>query len=514
MTAQSLPVPLSAQPRPRRRVRRPPRGALAMKVWFGFGSIVLLTVLTTVLLATQLHGPWVVAALVLGGVAAGAAVMLARWLLRNLVAPLALATQAASQIKAGDLTSAIDDGRGRVLHSLIRSLHEVQERLVGVVTAVRTGTGNVAVNASLITKHNDALGERTMAQSASVQNTAASMEELTAAVRQGAGTTREARTLVRSASERAEQGGRVMGEVVETMDAIRAGSQNIREIIGVIDSIAFQTNLLALNAAVEAARAGDQGRGFAVVAAEVRTLAKRCAEAAREIRELIVASVGEVDSGGDRVQQAREAMGSIVSSVHQVSELIGHIDASTQEQNSGILTMSDAVAKIDRATQGNNRLVADAARTAAELRDRAADLMSVVSPFRLGDREHGSPQDAVTLVERGCQYLRAHGVEALLAEVNRLDFGQFIHRDLYLMVLDQDATFIAHGNNPARIGERDVRDVAGKAYPRELARLAREHGEGWTDYKWVHPVTGKVFSKTGYARREGDVVIYAAAYKL
>jgi methyl-accepting chemotaxis protein len=465
------------QPRPARRVRRPVRSALALKVWFGFGSVMLLTALTTLVVATQLHGPWAAAALVLGAMAAATAAMLARWLLRNLVGPLAAATQAAASIKEGDLTARVDEGRGRVLQSLMTSLHEVQERLFGVVTGVRTGTGNVAVNASLIARYNDTLEERTMAQSASVQNTAASMEELTAAVRQGAGTTREAHTLVRAASERAAQGDRVMGEVVETMEAIRAGSQNIREIIGVIDAIAFQTNLLALNAAVEAARAGDQGRGFAVVAAEVRTLAKRCAEAAREIRELIVASVGEVDSGGERVQQAREAMASIVASVRQVSGLIGQIDASTQEQNSGILTMSEAVAKIDKATQGNNRLVADAARTSAELSDRAAGLMNVVSLFRLGDREHGSDQDALTLVASGCEYLRAHGRQALLDEVNRLDFGQFIHRDLYLMVLDENTVFVAHGNNPGRVGTGpEVRDPAGKPFARELVRVGREQG--------------------------------------
>jgi hypothetical protein len=307
-----------------------------------------------------------------------------------------------------------------------------------------------------------------------------------------------------------------MGEVVETMESIRASSHSIRDIIGVIDGIAFQTSLLALNAAVEAARAGDQGRGFAVVAAEVRTLAKRCAEAAREIRDLIGGSVHKVEAGGQRVQQARDAMSSIVTAVRQMSDLIGHIDASTQEQSSGIETINSAVARIDKATEANNRLVKDAARTSSELQQRAGHLMNVVAMFRLGDREHGSAQDAVDLVQRGCGFLQAHGRQALLDEVNRLDFGRFVYRDLYLVVLRlEDATFVGHGNNPSRLGTGpDVRDVDGKPFPRELARLAREHGAGWVDYKWVHPVTQEVFTKSGYVMRAADLGIYAAVYKV
>jgi methyl-accepting chemotaxis protein len=301
---------------------RAPRSPLALKLCLAFCGIAAMTLALTGVVASHLHGGLAAAAVALGALALLACASTGAWLLRNMVMPLRAATAAAARIQAGELTSEIDARGSQALQPLMRSLHDLHERLFGVVTQVRTGTGNVAVNASLIARDNDALAARTETQASSVQHTAASMEELTAAVRQGAGTARQAHTLVRGASERAGHGGQVMGEVVETMEAIRAGSQSIRDIIGVIDGIAFQTNLLALNAAVEAARAGEQGRGFAVVAAEVRTLAKRCAEAAREIRELIVGSVQRVDAGSERVAQARAAMAAIVEAVRQVSELI------------------------------------------------------------------------------------------------------------------------------------------------------------------------------------------------
>jgi hypothetical protein len=383
------------------------------------------------------------------------------------------------------------------------------------VSDVRTGTGNVAMNAAQITRDNDALAQRTETQADSLQETAASMEQLTAAVRQNAGNAQQAHALVRAATERAEHGGTVMRDVVGTMESIRGSSHSIRDIIAVIDGIAFQTNILALNAAVEAARAGEQGRGFAVVAAEVRSLAQRSAQAAREIKELIGVSVGKVDSGGARVDEASRAMAEIVAAVRQVAELIGHIDVASQEQSSGIDTINTAVARIDGTTQENAAVVKAATRTAAALQDRAVALLTSVSVFSLGDREHGNRDEAVAMVQEGCAFVRTHGRQAFMDEVNKLDTGRFIHRDLYLMALSvNDCIFVAHGNNPGRLGTGpNVKDVDGKFFPREVVRVAREHGEGWVDYKWVHPVTEQVFTKSGYVRREGDLAIYCAVYK-
>jgi hypothetical protein len=253
-----------------------------------------------------------------------------------------------------------------------------------------------------------------------------------------------------------------------------------------------------------------------VVAAEVRSLAQRSAEAARDIKALIGASVEKVDTGGGRVDEAGRAMAEIVTAVRQVADLIGHIDIASREQSSGIETINIAITRIDTTTQDNAALVKGAARTAAALQERAATLMNAVAGFQLGVEEHGSKEDTVALVQAGCQFMRTHGLQALNADVNKLEQGRFIRRDLYLLVLGvNDAVFTGHGNNPGRLGKGpDVRDVDGKAFPVEMARVARDRGEGWVDYKWEHPVSKQVFTKTAYVRREGDVVIACAAYKL
>ncbi len=497
------------------RGQRPARTDLSVRVGLAFGAIVALLAALTVLAASQMQGGAAAAAAALGLAAVTATLATATWLLRGLVRPLGPATLAALRISRGDLTVAMDDQARGELQPLNAALHQVREALFGVVSQVRTGTANVAMNAAQITRDNEALSLRTGTQADSLQETAASMEQMTAAVRQNAGTAQQAHALARAATARAEQGGQVMRDVVETMGSIRTGSQSIRDIITVIDGIAFQTNILALNAAVEAARAGEQGRGFAVVAAEVRTLAQRSAAAAREIKALIGASVDQVDTGGTRVDEAGQAMSEIVTAVRQVAQLIGQIDAASQEQSSGIETINHAIATIDSATHDNATLVQGAARTAAALQGRAVTLMQAVGVFSLGEREHGTAQEAVALVQGGCDLQRSQGRAALVADVNKLDDGRFVHRDLYLLVLGlHDAVFIAHGNNPGRLGTGPrVKDVDGKHFAQEMARTARERGEGWVDYKWVHPVTGEVFTKSAYVRREGDLAVGCAIYR-
>jgi hypothetical protein len=247
----------------------------------------------------------------------------------------------------------------------------------------------------------------------------------------------------------------------------------------------------------------------------VRTLAQRSAQAAKEIKELIGASVDKVSTGGARVDEASRAMAEIVGAVRQVAELIGHIDLASQEQSSGIDIVNTAVARIDGTTQENAAVVKGAARTAAALQDRAVALLDSVAVFRLGDREHGTEQEAVDLVRQGCDFMSQHGRQSLLDDVNKLDFGRFIHRDLYLLVLGvNDSIFVAHGNNPGRLGNGpQVRDVDGKHFAREMARVAREKGEGWVAYKWVHPITNEVSMKNAYVLRQGDIAIACAAYK-
>jgi methyl-accepting chemotaxis protein len=232
------------------------------------------------------------------------------------------------------------------------------------------------------------LSARTELQSNALEKTAASMAEVTEAVNQNADHARRANQLAQSASDVALRGGKVVGGVIDTMASINASSNRIVDIIAVIDGIAFQTNILALNAAVEAARAGEQGRGFAVVAAEVRSLAKRSADAAQEIKSLIGDSVSKVEAGSTLVQQAGKTMNDIVSSIRHVTDIMGEIAAASADQTAGIDRVGLAIGEMNQVTHQNAALVDQAAAAAKSLQDQAQQLEEVVSTFKI--REAGA----------------------------------------------------------------------------------------------------------------------------
>ena len=300
-----------------------------------------------------------------------------------LIKPLNDNIQHIQHIAQGDLTQTIAiEGRNE-MSQLASSLHEMQQSLVRTVSNVRDGSDAIFTGASEISAGNNDLSARTEEQAASLEQTAASMEQLTATVKQNAENARQASQLALSASETAQKGGNVVEGVVRTMSDIAGSSKKIADIISVIDGIAFQTNILALNAAVEAARAGEHGRGFAVVAGEVRSLAQRSAQAAKEIKSLIEDSVSRVNSGSQLVGTAGETMSEIVSAVTRVTDIMGEIASASDEQSRGIDQVGQAVTEMDRVTQQNASLVEESAAAAASLEEQASRLSQSVAVFRV-----------------------------------------------------------------------------------------------------------------------------------
>jgi len=293
----------------------------------------------------------------------------------------------------GDLSRRIDTHGEDELAQIAASFNSFAGKLSGVLAQIRDASSSVRVAAEEIATGNHDLSGRTELTASSLQETSASMQQLTETVRHNADSARQANQLVAQASNVAQHGGQVVGNVVTTMDQINAASRKINDIIGVIDGIAFQTNILALNAAVEAARAGEQGRGFAVVAGEVRSLAQRSAEAAREIKTLINTSVEQVENGSRLVHDAGTTMNDIVTSVQRVTDIMAEITASTNEQSTSINEVGQAVAQLDQMTQQNAALVEESAAAAQSLKDQSVRLSEVVGTFRLStDASHTAPR--------------------------------------------------------------------------------------------------------------------------
>ncbi|HZY19173.1 MAG TPA: methyl-accepting chemotaxis protein [Ramlibacter sp.] len=315
-------------------------------------------------------------ALLLGGA-------LAWWLSRSVTVPVRQAQAVAQRIAAGDLTQPVPVQGRDELGQLLAALDGMQQNLRSMVGGIRAGTDSVGAATAQIASGNQDLSERTERAAAALQQTASTLSSLSRATQAASGSANEAQALAAQALEIARRGGEMVGRVVSTMQEINTGSSRIGEITGVIDAIAFQTNMLALNAAVEAARAGEQGRGFAVVAGEVRNLAGRCAEAAREIRGLIDASVAKVEDGTRLVGDAGTTMQQIERSVRQVTEAVGGVSVSSAAQAGDVGEVNQAVAQLDGMTQQNAALVEEAAAAAQSLRDQAVSLGRLVSTFRV-----------------------------------------------------------------------------------------------------------------------------------
>ena len=320
-------------------------------------------------------------ALLVGG---SATFLVVLWLSRAMSAPLRRAVELLTEIAEGNLTHRMPADTRDEMGQLGGAINRLVESLVTLVQNMRVSAGALEGNADAIASGSLHLSQRTEDQASNLQRTAASMEQLTVAVRQNTETSKVAVALAGGATQAAQAGGAVVAQVTHTMGQINAASARIADINNVIDGIAFQTNILALNAAVEAARAGEQGRGFAVVASEVRTLAQRSAQAAHEIKELIQSSVATVTLGADQAVHAREAMDNIVQQVAQMHHLMQEISQASQEQSVGLEQIGAAVSQLDAVTQQNTALVEQSTSVAGDLQQQSARLAQLLAPFRIG----------------------------------------------------------------------------------------------------------------------------------
>ena len=331
---------------------------------------------------------------------------------RRIVAPLQEAILIAETVAAGDLSKEFSSNAEGEFGRLLTALSTMEDTLTELVGRIKQSTDSLAVSAYEIDAGNINLSSRTEQQVSALTETAASMEQLTVTVRQNAERAHSASSLAVTASATAGRGGDVGDQVVHTMDAISGSSRKIVDIIQVIEGIAFQTNILALNAAVEAARAGEQGRGFAVVASEVRSLAQRSAEAAKQIKELITASVTQVESGSGLVGQAGSTMKEIMQSVGQVTGLLSEISGALQQQSEGIAHVNTAVAHMDSTNQENAALVMQATQAAAALNARTQDLQQAVGAFKLDDDESPALAPSAMPAPRGALAAQARPARA------------------------------------------------------------------------------------------------------
>ncbi|GGH61804.1 hypothetical protein GCM10010975_25870 [Comamonas phosphati] len=390
-------------------------------------------------------------------------------------------------------------------------LAEMVNALSGMVADVRSNAALVAQAGHQLVNEHEALAARTEQQAGNLAQTVVSVEQISGTVQHNAQVAQAAHAKASTVRTSADEGMQAMQHAVASVEAIERQAQRMREIIGVIDGIAFQTNILALNAAVEAARAGEQGRGFAVVAGEVRNLAQRAGEASREIRQLIGETVQQVSQSTALIRSAGEGIGRVTQGIRDVAQHMGELSESTSSQGTALVEISDAVREIDQITQHNAQMVSHALHHAQALEQRAQVLSGAVSRFRL---QQGTAEEAVALVDAAMHLARgARNMGALLSTVT--DPGQPYHdRDMYVFALSGEGEYKAFGGNAAKIGTRvqDVPGINGEQLIADIVAQA-EKGPGWVEYDYLNPSTQKVQTKMSFVCKHRDLYWGCGVYK-
>jgi methyl-accepting chemotaxis protein len=390
-------------------------------------------------------------------------------------------------------------------------LAEMVNALSGMVADVRSNAALVAQAGHQMVGEHEALAARTEQQAGNLAQTVVSVEQISGTVQHNAEVAHAAHSKASVVRTAANDGLQAMQRAVASVEAIERQAQRMREIIGVIDGIAFQTNILALNAAVEAARAGEQGRGFAVVASEVRSLAQRAGEAAREIRQLIGETVEQVSQSTTLIRSAGEGIGRVTQGIRDVAQHMGELSDSTSSQGSALAEIANAVREIDRITQHNAQMVSHALGHTQALEQKAQLLSGAVSRFHL---QQGTAEEAVALVDAAMQLARGvRSTAVLLSTVT--DPGQPYHdRDMYVFALSGDGEYKAFGGNAAKVGTRvqDVPGIDGEQLIADIVAQA-ERGPGWVEYDYVNPTTQKVQSKMSFVCKHQDLYWGCGVYK-
>ena len=432
------------------------------------------------------------------GVLCGARWLHVRWQLQR-----QSLQQAMDRVAHGDLSQS--SGEQAVGAGMVQALS-------GMVADVRSNAALVAQAGQSMVNEHQALAQRTEAQASNLAQTVISVEQLTTAVQNNVEVARSAHSQADGVRAAADQGAEAMQRAVHSVESIERNAGRMREIIGVIDGIAFQTNILALNAAVEAARAGEQGRGFAVVASEVRSLAQRSAEAAKEIRQLIGETVQQVGQSTELLRSAGKEIHGVTRAIHDVVAHMGELSDSASQQSHGLQEMTEAVRQIDQITQHNAQMVSHALQQAQALQLRALDLSGAVSRFRL---QQGTAEEAVSLVDAALR-LCQQGARSLGQVLHSVSDPQqpFHDRDMYVFALSSEGEYLAFGGNPQKVGIRvqDVPGIRGEQLIADIIAQA-ETCPGWVEYDYVNPSTQKVQTKMSYVCKHQGVYWGCGVYK-
>ena len=397
------------------------------------------------------------------------------------------------------------------LSDMSRSMSVMVNNITVMVASVRSNAALLSDSGDVLVRGNQSLSDRTVQQAANLEQTSASVQGLSATVRNNAGAAQQSDEAAHQVREVAERGAKDMSQAIVSIEAIEASTRRMDEIVGVIDALAFQTNILALNAAVEAARAGESGRGFAVVAAEVRSLAKRSADSAKEIRQLITTSSSQVATGVAQIRAAGQNMTLIAEGVRGVAENLTLISTSSMKQSDSLAEITAAISQLDEITQQNGSMVEQAVSQSTALQKRAHLLSDSAAMFKL---QQGSADEARQLVEQALELRDASGSrDNFLRNVTSAE-GALFDRDMYVFVLDWQGQYLAFANNQAKVGTRvhDVPGIDGEKLIQAIVSQA-DVAPGWVEYDIVNPASGQVQTKMSFVVKVDDIYVGCGVYK-